>query len=46
MIKSVVANGYYSGAGGGDGYGSIANREAVTIIPFQWPDEGQRLIDS
>lgn len=49
MMAAVVRNDEqnaiadYGGAGSGDGYRSIADYEAVSIVPVQWPKEGWSL---
>lgn len=42
--KNVVADGHCGGAGGSDGYGSIAGNVVVTIMLVWWLEEGRRLV--
>lgn len=40
--QNAVVNKDYNDAGGGDGYGLIGGREAVTMVLVQWLEEGPK----
>lgn len=43
LANKVIVSGECGGTYGGDRNGSIANYDAVKIVQFRWPKEGQRL---
>ena len=43
-LENVVADGNRGGTGGDRGYGRIAGREVVMVVPIRWPWARRRLI--
>lgn len=39
QLKNTVAGGDYCGSGGHGGYGLVASREMVMVIPMRWLEE-------